>query len=188
MNSRKMTTSVLLLLALTATTRISASEGFYAGAAIGTASLNEDFDGLNVDDDTTAFRIVGGWQINEYFALEAGYQNFGDFEETFAINGVSSDARLSADGFVFGVQGQFPISPKVATTGRLGAFFWDGEAQINDVSQADPGDTNPYFGVGLSYHVNDAFSITGDWTRYELEDTSSNVFSAGFQFRFGSER
>ena len=34
--------------------------GFFVGGSIGQASLDEDFDGLTVDDNSTAIRIVAG--------------------------------------------------------------------------------------------------------------------------------
>ena len=63
-------------------------------------------------------------------------------------------------------------------------FFWDGDADINNVSQATPEDTNIFIGAGADYAFTEQFSVTGDWTRYELEEVSSGVFSIGFQYRF----
>jgi OOP family OmpA-OmpF porin len=185
MNTREMTIIALLLTLSTAPLAAFAGEGFYAGASIGSASLDDDFDGLEIDDDTAAYRIVGGWWVNRYFALEAGYHNFGDFEQNFTINGVSNKAKLSADGYTLGVQGSYPVANRISVFGRAGAFFWDGEAEINNVSQASPGETNPYLSLGISYAFTDSFSANGDWTRYELESTNSDVFSIGFQFRIG---
>jgi len=163
---------------------LSAGEGFYIAGSIGSASLDEDFDGLSLDESTTAFRLTGGWQANPYFALELGYQNFGDFKETFVIDGVPADIRLSADGYLFGTTGRYPVWGGLDVVGRVGFFFWDGAAEINSVSQADPGDTNLYFGLGLDYNFNDRFAITSDWTRYDLDGAESDVLSAGLQFRF----
>jgi OOP family OmpA-OmpF porin len=185
MNAREMTIIALLLSLSMAPCAAVAGEGFYAGASIGKANLDDDFDGLEIDDDTTAYRLVGGWWLNRYFALEAGYHNFGDFEQSFSINGVSNRAKLSADGYTLGVQGSYPITTRVSVFGRAGAFFWDGEAEVNHASQASPEETNPYLSLGIGYALTDSLSANGDWTRYELEDTNSDVLSIGFQFRFG---
>jgi OOP family OmpA-OmpF porin len=185
MNTGKITMSALLL-ALSATPfSATAGEGFYAGASIGSAELDGDFDGLDIDDSATAYRLVGGWWVNRYLALEAGYHNFGDFEQSFNVNGTSSEARLSADGYTLGVQVSYPLTSMVAVFGRAGAFFWDGEAEINNLSQASPEETNPYLSLGVSYALTDNLSLNGDWTGYELESSNSYVFSLGFQFRIG---
>jgi OOP family OmpA-OmpF porin len=185
MNRKKLAALAIVLMISTVPLSVHAGDGFFFGANIGSANLNDDFDGLNVDDDTTSFRVTGGWRVNKYFGLEAGYHDFGDFEQNFTIDGVPSKAMLSADGFTLGVTGSFPVANRVEIFGRAGMFFWDGDAEINDVSQATPEDTNPYFGVGLSYAIYDQFLVTGDWTRYELESAKSNVYSIGFQYRFG---
>ena len=173
--------SVLLLMPLGAY----ADNGFFVGGSIGSAELSDDFDGLNIDTDTTSFRITGGWQFNDYFAVEGGYHNFGDFEQRIEVNGTPVTASLSADGFTLGVGGYLPLGERFSLLGRFGMFFWDGNAEINNVSQATPEDSNPYFGAGVGYAVTESFLISGDLTRYELEDANSNVLSIGFQYRFG---
>jgi OOP family OmpA-OmpF porin len=160
------------------------ADGPYIGASIGNASLDDDFDGLNIDTDTTAFRIVAGWRFNDYFALEGGYHDFGDFEQTIDVLGTQVTAVLSANGFTFGAVGTIPLSERFALMGRAGMFFWNGNAEINAVSQASPEDNNPYFGAGLRFDLSQKLQLTGDWTRYDLEDTDSGVLSIGLQYQF----
>lgn len=172
--------SLLTFAPLTAT----AESNFYVGASVGSASLNEDFDGFDVDTDSVALRLVMGWQFNDYFSIEGGYHNFGTFEQSFDIGGTPTDISLKADGFTLGVTGTIPLGQRFGLYGRVGSFFWDGDAAINDVSQARPEDTNLYLGIGAKYTFNDRFALVGDWSRYELEDTSSNVISLGLTFSF----
>jgi OOP family OmpA-OmpF porin len=181
---RQAAVAALVILA-TAPLSAGAGEGFYIGASVGSASLSEDFDGLGIDDSSTSFRIVGGWRANDYFTLEAGYQNFGDFEASTDIGGSESAVKLSADGFTLGLTGSVPLTDKFSLFGRAGMFFWDGNAEVDNASQATPEDTNPYFGVGVAYAVSEKFLLIGDWTRYELESANSSVYSVGFEFRFG---
>ena len=171
------------LLALTPLTALG-EDGFYVGGSVGSASLNEDFDGFNVDSDSTALRLVAGWQINDYLSVEGGYQNFGAFEQTFTVNGEPVDVSLDADGFTLGGTGSFPLSDRFALYGRVGAFFWDGDAEINNISQARPEDTNLYLGAGLSFALAGQLKLIVDWTRYNLEDTESNVISLGLTYGF----
>ena len=163
----------------------SASAGeFFVGGSIGKASLSEDFDGLVIDDNSTSYRIVAGWQFNKYFSLEGGYHDFGDFTQDFDDGDGTSTARLSADGFTFAAAGAVPIGDRFAITGRAGAFFWNGSAEINNVSQATPEDNNLFLGLGVSYDVGKRLTLTGDWTRYELDSATSGVFSLGLRYQF----
>ena len=118
-----------------------AENRFFLGGSIGSAELSEDFDGLNIDTDATSFRIVGGWRFNDYCAIEGGYHDFGDFEQTIDVGGTPATASLSADGFTLGVGGYLPLGERFSLLGRFGMFFWDGTAEINNVSQATPEDS-----------------------------------------------
>jgi len=175
--------TVTMILALTPLSAV-AEDGFYLGGSIGSASLTEDFDGFDVDTNSISLRLIAGWQFNDYFSLEGGYHNFGEFEQRIDNGGEPVDISLKADGFTLGVTGSIPLGQKFALYGRAGSFFWDGDAEINNVSQAQPEDTNLYIGAGAKYAISDRFSLLGDWTRYELEDTQSNVVSLGFTVSF----
>jgi len=163
---------------------VAQASGFFVGGSVGTANLNEDFDGLSVDDNSTSFRLVAGWRFNDYFALEGGYHDFGDFEQVFDDVGGPSTAKLSADGFTLGAAGSVPVSERFALTGRAGTFFWNGSAEVNNVTRASPEDSNLYLGAGVSFSVSERFQLTSDWTRYELESAVSGVFSVGLSYQF----
>jgi len=162
-----------------------AADSFYVGANIGSASLDDEIDGVAVDADSTSYRLVAGWRFNEYFAIEGGYHDFGDFEQDLDIGGIPSAIKLSADGFTIGANGNIPIGEKFSVFGRGGWFFWNGTAEINNVTQASPEDANLFLGVGATYAVGKHFRLIGDWTRYELDIANSEVISLGFQYGFG---
>ena len=133
------------LLALSPLTAL-ADGGFYVGGSVGSSSLSNDFDGFEVDADSTAFRLIAGWQFNDFFSLEGGYHNFGELEQSFDDGGDPIDISLKADGFTLGGTGSIPLGEKFALFGRAGAFFWDGAAEINNITRARPEDTNLYYG------------------------------------------
>jgi hypothetical protein len=90
--------------------------------------------------------------------------------------------------------------------GRVGAFFWDGNALANSILfgrvseffwdedpylwdsaysyEPEPGDTNWYFGGGARISLTDRLDLVGDWTRYKLETTDADIVSLGFTYRF----
>ena len=177
-------TALLFTLALCPLSAV-AENGFYVGASIGTAGLDEDFDGLAIDDNSTSYRLVAGYKFNDNFSLEGGYHDFGDFEQDIDINGVISRVSLTADGFTLGATASVPLSDQFSLFGRAGWFFWAGDAEINNVSQATPEDSNLYLGGGISFAVSDRLNLIGDWSRYELDGVNSGVFSVGIQFGFG---
>ena len=173
-------TTILALVPVTAT----ADSGFYFGASVGSSSLKDNFDGLEIDTSSNSVRFIAGWQFNSYFSLEGGYQNFGAFEQRFDVGGTPLDVSLKADGFTLGATGFIPLGLDFSLFGRAGAFFWDGDSELNNITQAKPEDTNPYYGGGVKYALTDHIALLGDWTRYELEDTQTEVFALGFTYRF----
>ena len=146
-----------------------------------------DYVEISVPDLADAKRFYTeafGWQFNDYFALEGGYHNFGAFEQSGVLDGEPVNVRLKADGFTLGATATLPIGEKFAIFGRGGSFFWDGDAEINNITQARPEDTNLYLGAGASFALSERFSLLADFTRYELDDTESDVGSLGFTFSF----
>lgn len=180
------TQSILAAVALAALTPMIAlaDGGLFVAASVGSADLNESFDGFDVDTDSTAYRITVGWRINEYLAVDGGYHNFGRFDQTVDIAGTSTNVSLKADGFTLGGVGSLPLSDRVSLFARAGAFFWDGDAEINSVTAATPEDTNFYFGAGVRFGLTDRLSASVDGSRYDLDGTSSTVFSVGLEFGF----
>ena len=175
---------LLLLLLMAAIPAANADSKFYVGGAIGSAELDDSFNGFNFDSSAIAFRISAGWRFNDYFAAELGYLDFGDFEEDFDVLGDLVPASVSANGFTFGVSGALPVSDNFALTGRAGMFFWNGTATLNGVTEASPDDTNPYFAAGARYRFTERFSVVGDFTYYDLEQTESSVISVGIEVDF----
>jgi len=161
-----------------------ADNGLIISASVGSAELSEAFDEFDIDASSTAYRFTVGWRFNDYLTVEGGYHNFGRFEQTTDINGTPVNVSLKADGFTLGGVGNLPISDRVSLFARAGAFFWDGDAEINNVTEATPDETNFYFGVGARLALAEKFSATLDGSRYDLDGTSSTVLSIGLDYRF----
>ena len=182
MKTRSIITAVALAVLIPMTSY--ADNGFILTASIGSAELSEDFEGFDINADSTAYRITAGWRFSDYLAVEGGYHNFGDFDQTFDIGGTPTEVSLKADGFTFGGVGSLPLNDRFALFARAGVFFWDGDADINNVTQASPEDTNMYLGAGVRLALKEQLSLTADGSRYNLDDTSSTVFSVGIDVRF----
>ena len=165
---------------------VQADTGPFVGASFGSSHLDESFDGLNIDSDANAYRIVGGFQFSENLGLEVGYHNFGDFSETIDIGGFSTLTDIAAEGWTLGGTLGLPLNEQFSLYGRAGVFFWDADVAIDGFSIDVPEDENPYYGGGGKVDLTSNFSLIGDWTRYELDDIDSDVISIGFQYRFGN--
>lgn len=162
-----------------------ADSGLYVAGSIGSATLDEDFGGFNVNDDVEAYRLLAGWQFGDSFGIEGGYQNFGDFTETIDLGGVTARTNLTADGWTLGGTLGLPLNEQFSLFGRAGVFMWDADVEVDGIRAAVEDDSNPYYGGGAKFEISPNFTLLGDWTRYELDDVDSDVISIGFQYRFG---
>ena len=162
----------------------SADSGFYIGGSVGSATLEEDFEGFRLDADNTAYRFVAGWQLSDLLSLEAGYKNFGSFDDSVTVGGEPVDVSIEADGWMLGGTASLPLGPALSLYGRAGAFIWDADAEVNSIIEGRTDDTNPYYGAGAKVAIGERLDLIGDWTRYELDSTESDVISLGFTLRF----
>ena len=93
--------------------------GFFIDGRFGSASIDED----DFDDDASAFQINAGYRWGGW-GIEGGYVDFGSYEgEDLGFN---IDADI--DGWMLGINGRSSFSGSWYLSGRLGAFFWDADA------------------------------------------------------------
>lgn len=172
--------SVLLLVPLPAF----ADSGFVLAGSIGSSTLDESFEGFGIDTSTTAWRFTAGWQFSDYFTLDAGYHNFGQFDQRFDLGDAIAIVSVEADGYTVGATLGLPVGENLTLFARGGAFIWEAEARLDNRNFDFPEDTNPYYGAGADFKVTRRLSLVGDWTRYELDAAESDVISLGFRYRF----
>ena len=151
----------------------------YVTASLGNATLDDTFGIVDVDEDSSAYRIGVGIDFTQTFGLEAGYHRFGTFEED-----TPERFRLDADGWYLGANVGAPLAPNFRLIGRGGLFFYDGDSIFDEFIRESQDDGYFYWGGGAEVELANNFSLVGDWTRYELEDTESDVISIGFRLRF----
>lgn len=70
-----------LFFGLMATTQAQEIRGGYVGAAVG--AFNFKSGDFGISDTSGSYRVLGGWQFNSNYAVEAGWGESGDLEETF---------------------------------------------------------------------------------------------------------
>ena len=156
--------------------------GFYVGATLGQSDFDVDCGGLGVSCDTkdTAFRVLGGYQINRNFAAEVGYHDFGKV----TVSGPGGSADIKANAFELVGLGMFPINPQFSVYGKLG--FYRGEAKA--LGEKDT-NTDLTYGVGVQYNFNRQLGVRGEWQQYkglgsDDSDVDVSVLSVGVVFKF----
>ena len=184
MISSKTSPAALFVLVLAMLPAIAAADGHWLfGGSVGTASIDEPVDGFRFDADSTSYRFYGGYQFNEYFALEGGYLDLGEFDEQVQQGNTVVPISADADGFTFAARASIPLGEKFALHATIGSFFWDGANQIAGVD-SNVSDSNMFFGAAASFAVTTKVSLRAEATQFELDGVNSDVFALGFQLNF----
>lgn len=149
-------------------TALAANKG-YVGASFGQA----DYDIL--DDDDSAIKVFGGFQLNPNVAVELSYVDLGEVSVTapglgsasvessglgVAIVGMSSSGGI---GF-FGKAGFFNFDTDVTLSGPIAQELFG----ASSISDSDTG-TELFFGVGLNFDLNPKFGLRAEWEHYDLD-------------------
>lgn len=131
---------------------------WYLGAGAGYANYGDiDRNNSGLDQDSEALSLFTGYNFNEYFGTELGFNYFGQDADTKALN-------LSAIG-------RLPLSERVALFAELGALGWDSDAGEGEK------DVAPMAGLGVTYRASDLVDVQMRYRRIEdMGDLAKNGF------------
>ena len=210
----KKTNQIALIAALILATG-SAQAQWYAGATAGESRSKLNGDGLNdqfldlaytssqtrTDNRDSAFRVFGGYQLNRYFAVEAGYADLGTFGVRSTVTPAGTfEKRIEVNGVDVNVVGTLPIANKWTLFARAGAFRSERKASyetsgsvelLRGVQVNTEKKTQSVFGAGVVYDITPAVGVRAEWARHgkysdDLLDGGRNIdaYSVGVVYRF----
>lgn len=130
----------------------------------------------------TGWKLFGGYQLNEYAAIEAGYLDFGKMKAN--ANGTliststaaTGSAEFKAKSFDVAAVGTMPIGEALGIIGRAGLFLWEVEAPASatTISGGTTSSANPKktgfditIGAGVKYEFTKKVSMRAVWDRYK---------------------
>lgn len=124
--------------------------GFYIGAGLGqfnveiddTSDITGTVESFDADDDT--LKVFGGWRFSPIFALELGYMDLGESEDT--LGGVPIRAKI--DGYAPFAILSLPLGP-VELSAKAGYFIYDVEIEAEGFGSADDSDEDFVYGAGI---------------------------------------
>ena len=206
--------SLIALAVLASSFAIADDSGWYAGANVGRSSatidnaritsglLGSGFSSATITDDdrSTGYKIFGGYQYNNYLAVEAGYFDLGNFGfNATTVPAGTLNGKIKLKGLNMDLVGTLPITEKFSVLGRIGVNY----AHANDsfvgtgaVNVLDPNpskrDTNLKVGLGLQYAFTPALAMRAEVERYRINDAVGNkgdidLVSLGLIYRFGAK-
>lgn len=185
------------------------AEGWYIGAGAGVSSMDNfdtsageleglfgafgvdtDINSVDSDDSDTGLKIFGGYEVNEFFALEAFYTDLGEFTVNFAgtIDGGEGaepfTAELGVETTGFGVLAviDYPLGANFSILGKVGGISWDSDVNfsiVNDgpsgASSAGDDGTDFAWGGGLRYQVTEQLAIDVQYESFDVLETTDLI-------------
>lgn len=150
----------------------------YLGATLGQAEYKDGCNGLSdCDEKDTAWRLLGGYRFNQYFAAELGYHDLGEVS--------ASGATVEGNAWELVGIAAYPVIDKLSVYGKLGGYR--GELKATGGKETN---TDLTYGLGLQYDVIRNVGIRGEWQRYNkmgggnVQETDVDVLSLGAVYRF----
>lgn len=173
-----------------------ASSAWYVGGSLGQsrAAIDEErlarsltanaaaLTSFTTDERDLGFKLFFGKQLNQYFALEAGYFDLGKFgfTSTTSANG-SLRGEAGFRGANLDLVGQLPLTQRLSLLGRVGGQYVRTTTRFSGNVLA--GVTNPSVkeskggakvGLGLEYKLTEALALRGEVERYRINDAVGN--------------
>ncbi len=175
-----------------------AQEGgyFYGGLAAGQSRAKIDQERISAgltglglttsnfsrDESGKAFRLFGGYQINRYFGVEAGYFDLGKFG--FAATTVPAgtlNGQIRLQGLNLDLVGTLPLTERLSFIGRVGAQAARARDTFSGSGAVSVLNPNPSkravgakFGAGLQYEFSRSFLLRAEAERYRVDDAVGN--------------
>lgn len=163
----------LVMMAVVAAPAAAADLGFYVGAGLGISSVdvrdfNPDYANLRFEEDAFGYKIFAGYRPLKYFAVEAGYTDFGNIKSWEGGNlqfYAESNIDISMwSGYAVGL---IPVDDKVDFFGKLGYASWNNDNQV--IRSGIPEDRSTSgsdlaWGLGMNFRFKKlGVRIEGDW-------------------------
>jgi OOP family OmpA-OmpF porin len=149
--------------ALPAAAQLASQTGFYAGGTLGGSSFSSGCRlGGSCDDNDTAFKIFGGYQVDKHFAGELGVVDLGRARSS--AGGATDEVKARAWDLT--AVASIPVVERFSVFGRLGLYFARVEENTNFRGDSSHTNTDLTYGVGVRYDFTRNLAVRGELQRY----------------------
>ena len=164
-------------------------------------TFNNGGSSISASTDSTAFawKVYGGYQLSNYFALEAAYVGLGSVKAKFTgtvdgPEGAVGDGSAKASGIAFWGVGIAPIGKNFSVFAKIGGLHWKDERGgsatvgnfspvVQSLAETNYG-TDVCFGLGASYDLTNHIGFRLEWERYRVDTDDRDMLSAGARWKF----
>lgn len=177
--------TLLITLLATLLCPLTALATMYIGASIGntwqsaTLDADEVIDEVTkIDENSTGWKIFGGFQSESIFGIEGGYRDLGEIKSTVD----SYEFKTSSSGWDIQAMAHLKVAI-VDLFAKAGAFFWSTDASISKYSDDESG-TDFIWGLGAGITLG-PIGVRLEWEAMEVSELDNlSMLSLGATLGF----
>lgn len=153
---------------------------------------------LTCDNDELGAGLFAGYEVNDWLALEAGYNYFGKMKAVYPALGHSDIAAPysgEAQGIELGAKPYWKLNDTTSLFAKVGTLAWWTDVTGEEVGYQHTASDNgwsPMLGAGVEMAMSDNLSARLEYQWFHnvggdsTGGSSINMLSAGLSYRFGS--
>ncbi len=166
--------------------------GPYLGAALGQSTLRHwCVPGFAAcDDQDLGWKLIAGYQLNPYFAVEGSYIDWGETTASAVVGGQVFDVSSKQQGYGIAAVGSLPLGAQLSVFGKLGLVFVAQETtRIRpNPSTVERDETETQYGLGAKYRLARNLAVRAEIERTDKRQGESTIraqlVSIGVEYRF----
>ncbi|WP_266160442.1 outer membrane protein [Dyella silvatica] len=189
-----LTAAVALAIGAASTASFADTGNFFVNGNLGTSDyrISNAFGGLNASganhtsvdkkDLAGAVRIGYRWNSVVDYGVETGYVNLGNAESRIANDSSHGSLKQKSRGWLLGGNLNYNINDSWYVSARGGWYRAHNAFQVRSYTpignfrgSSSTTGTGEYFGVGVGYNINKAFSVGVNYDNYHSNGNSSDV-------------
>lgn len=178
------------------------AENFYVGGSFGRTSVDTGITAITatLDEEDTGSKFYVGYKLSETISVEAHYADLGEASlsgnngSTFQLGGTTfqftaNNAKIGVSATSFGVSGlaYLPINQELKPFVRFGIQSWETKFKVSSTNYSGGlkfDGTDPFFGFGLDYKINDTMDVRAEYEVYKGDGEDVGMLSAGLRINF----
>jgi len=168
----------------------------YVGAGVVGSRYNFDSAGAgavsgdNHSGTKAAGKIYGGYNIDNTWAVEGGYTDFGKRSYNYTQGGAAGGLQTDAHSFYVAGKGTWPVARDFAVFGKLGVARNHNEVTTSGIAAVSGGENKNalYASVGGEYAINKNVKVSLEYENYGKNDIDTGrkagAITAGLRYNF----
>lgn len=152
---------------------------------------------ISSENISTGFKVFGGYQVNQYFGVEAGFVDFNDVKASSSVTAPDRSIYTTAenDAWTLAAVGTLPVTKSFSLFGKLGASNWNSNlrsvatessgAAITTSAKEGRNGYDMFYGLGVSYAlVQNMVDLRAEVERYKFDTIDINLITGGLAVKF----